>query len=458
MKPLLLLGFFALYAYVIPIAGFSFYTLSFVDIAIVGILFTATKDLLFARDIRFSVTRQWSVLFLGAIAVSALLSGIVPLASGRPEMIVQYFKTLFHFYYFLLIPLILIVYPVKESTWDSCMRLMLIMSIFINTFGIYQVFARAFDLPFAWIEYSTSVESLRSADLESGFSQLSLSYGSFFRATSIFSEPSAFASNIIIFLSLQLAPYALGLPQFFKSKGLNILILTLSLVGLLMTFSLTGAVGLAVLILGLLFITRSARLFKLSLLAIPIVGILLLADGLIESNLGVSVLDLFSLRIGGVAGVISGGSAEIVAGESFLSRVELFFRSYEIWLSSPVIGIGIGLTAFNDVVEIAFADTSFMSALSEMGLLGGVSLTMIFVTLISKLYQYTRPKTRIAPETKRLCCLALFLVLNYAFVSYFTGNILVYYCLWFILGFAYSISQSAGRQLGERQVLIKNND
>ncbi len=437
-------------------AEFSFYTVSFIDVAIIGAFVTALKDLLFSHSIRFAITRQWSVVFLLALALSALLSGIVPLASGRPEQISQFFLTLFHFYYFVLITVVLIVYPVRESTWESCMKLMLIMSIVINVFGIYQVFARAFDLPLAWIETSTSVESLRGG-AESGFSQLSLNYGNFFRATSIFSEPSAFASNIIIFLSLQIVPYSLGLPQFFKSKGLNIFILTLSLVGLLMAFSLTGAVGLAVLIIGLLFITRSARLLKLSLLAIPAIAILLIADGVIESNLGVSVLDLFTLRIGGVAGMISGGNAETVAGESFSSRLDLFLGSYQIWLSSPVVGIGIGLTAFNEVAEISFADTSFMSALSEMGIFGGVSLILIFATLIAKLYKYIRPQSGISPESRRLCAIALFMVLNYAFVSFFTGNILVYYCLWFILGFGFSMSQSAGRQLGEREILIKND-
>lgn len=457
MKPLLLIGFFALYAYMITIADFSSYTVSLADVAIVGMFVVALKDLLFSTNKRLGVTRQWSVIFLLGIALSALLSGIVPLLSGRPELVTQYFKTLFHFYYLLIIPIVLIIYPVEDTAWESCMKLMLLMSILINAFGIYQVFARAFDLPLAWIEYSSSVESLRGGDSESGFSQLSLNYGNFFRATSIFSEPSAFASNIIIFLSLQIAPYALGLPQFFKSKGLNILILTLSLIALLMTFSLTGAVGLGVLVVGLIFVTRSARLLKLSLLAIPIIGILLIADGVIESNLGVSVLDLFSLRIGGVAGMISGGQAETVAGESLFNRVELFTSSYQIWMSSPVVGIGIGLTAFNEVAEISFADTSFMSALSEMGLFGGMSLILIFAALITSLYTYIRPNLEIPDSSRRLCVIALFMVLNYAFVSFFTGNILVYYCLWFVLGFAFSVSQRAGRHLGERQILIRND-
>jgi O-antigen ligase len=197
--------------------------------------------------------------------------------------------------------------------------------------------------------------------------QLSLRYGNFFRATSIFSEPSSLASFNMVVISFLAAPYIQGFKPFIKSKAFSIFAFALAAITMFITFSMTGVIGLLMLIAGIFLFERIKKIA--SFVAVFVIGIvvILLTDGLIKDNLGICVVSLFEKRIGGLV-----GSREKAAGESVGSRLTSGKKGMQIWEDNPVIGSGLGLTAYNKKVKLNFTDFSVVSVFAETGTIGGI--------------------------------------------------------------------------------------
>ncbi len=98
--------------------------------------------LLFTSDKLVSPTSQYSKFFF-LLIVAVFLSGIYPLLGGNTQIISQHLKTSIHFYFIIFFTFICLSYPTKNSTWKKTIQIWLILSVFINIFGIYQIVARA---------------------------------------------------------------------------------------------------------------------------------------------------------------------------------------------------------------------------------------------------------------------------------------------------------------------------
>ncbi|MBE2189634.1 MAG: hypothetical protein IAE98_09215, partial [Candidatus Kapabacteria bacterium] len=143
----------------------------------------------------FKIPKNPILIFFLLFCFSTFISGVGPLLRGNPVEITQFFKTTAHFHQTILFAYVLFFIRIDSAIIWKFVRIWLVLSLSINIFGAYQIVARFFDLPFAWLDVSNMsmfARGLLGSD-EDSYVQLSLQFGNFFRATSIFSEPSALA-------------------------------------------------------------------------------------------------------------------------------------------------------------------------------------------------------------------------------------------------------------------------
>ncbi|MES2765125.1 MAG: hypothetical protein V4642_04610, partial [Bacteroidota bacterium] len=247
------------------------------------------------------IHKSSSLFFLVGIFIAAIISGITPIIAGDPMGMTQFLKTFSHFVYLWLFTFACATLRINIKVWTNVIKVMLVFALFVNIFGIYQIVARAFDWPFAWLTMTNISVGGRGGNISGDGSQLSLQFGNFYRATSIFSEPSSLAGFNVTILIYLLVPFALGIKQFFASRIFLYLLFIFTVIGLFLTFSLTGVFTGSVIFSSILLFGEKKR--RVQVVSVLLVGALLIvvSDTLVRSYADISVLDLFTQRIGGIA-------------------------------------------------------------------------------------------------------------------------------------------------------------
>jgi len=362
-------------------------------------------------------------LFYVLLFVAVLLSSINPLFRGDSVLYIQYSKSFLHLVFLMLVPLVFILMPEKIKTWSNVFKVLLILSIFINIFGLYQIFARAFDLPFAWLELTNvSFANIKNVDMNEDVRQLSLKFSNFYRGTSIFSEPSALATFNLYCFCILMPSYFMESNPLFKSKLLLRLITITTALGLFITFSLTAALG-VVLILGSVFLLGFGKNFlKIFKFAALIFVVFAIIDVLLYNFLDASIFGLFQQRIEGLLFARSG--AEGMAGESFRDRYANVMQCVDVWSSYPITGYGLGLLRFNDIDNhFAFADTTVMSVLAELGIIGFIAFIGFFASVFYSVFKFSQKyKTIDIDDPEQNLRKYVLLASNLALIPFFTVN------------------------------------
>ncbi len=361
-------------------------------------------------------------IYLFTLMLFTLLSGITPLFYGEGDNLIQFIKTFSHFFYLYFFIFLFLSYEIDEKLIFLAIKIYLFLSIFINIYGIYQLIARAFDLPFAWMELNNvSLMSRFDTQEMQNYKQLALKFKDFYRATSIFPEPSVFVQFNLLSLIFLAIPYISKTKLLFKSPVMLNLIFLLVLINLFITFSLTAVLGLFFIIF-LSFFLETKELFKKYILIFSIsFVILLIADFYVNEVLGVSLLTMIFDRVLGVLLYIIDPDY-LVEGESFLWRLEVVLESFNVWIKSPFFGVGLGL--FDNNSEIAaFSDNSFLALLSEAGPIAALAFLGLFISIfyhsirIRKSNQYNLSETQ-----KTLLVIAPYLMIILFEVTYITAN------------------------------------
>lgn len=380
------------------------------------------------------------------IILSVIFSFVNPVISGEMPLMFQFVKSSSHWFFTISFTLILVFYPARIQILQKIVKIWLIIAIFINIFGAYQIFARAFDLPLAWIDYS-NVSFTTRGELESmdDYRQLSLHFGDFYRATSIFSEPSALASFNLFIIIFMLVPYVQRKEAFFKSKLLNGIIFVSTVIGTFLTFSITGLLGLALVISAIFIIEKFKPITAFSKFFVSLAILLVIADGVVVSYLGTSVLDLFGRR---VVGILNRDSAKgrHTPGESFEGRLDNIYQSVEIWELHPFFGIGLGNTFYNVTTDIKYSNYTPLALLAETGLIGFIAINWLFLSLFIVTYKFIKFPEKysgLSPPHQRINGLLFYMMIQLLLTNYATGNNLGQPWLWLPIAFIFSaISQT----------------
>ncbi len=433
------------------------YGLKLADFAILALIILFFKKYIIdAQPLRIYKN---PIVFLFIIHIGFLtISGIFPYFVGDGDMIKQFFKSLLHLYYIVFMAMIFFVNPPSLKTINNFIRIILIASIFINIFGVYQLFARLYDLPFAFITFTNiSLASHGLADTSEGVEQVALQFENFYRATSIFSEPSSLASfNIYAFIYM-VVPRVFGIEPFIKNKTLNIVIIVCIIIGLFVTFSLTGLVNISLVLFAILVLNwkKFSKYLIPGLISISV--IVLISDRVIESYFEVSIIELFTNRISSLASL--GQGKELMTGESVLKRFDTMMKAFDVWLISPFIGVGLGQTSmYYAMTGYSFFDSSFSAILAESGIFSIVAyiLLVFFWLRRSYLHLHNRILKESSPiELQRMIYVKFFMLLVIFFCTFTITNAVIMESFWIVYSLYLAIETHISRQQSDSYYSIK---
>lgn len=442
MQAILILVYISYFFGIFQLFSVGNYGFTPVDLfSVVFYIVTAKK--IFWDGAELKVGKHLGVVFYFLTVLSVLISGFIPLISGAPELISQYLKSLVHLIFLMIFTLITFSYQIEWKVLNNIIKTWLIIGLFINVFGIYQIFARAFDLPLAWIDINNVSFSLRGTIDKSDIKQLALNYQSFYRATSIFPEPTALAGFNLSVLVCLIVPWIQNQESFIKSKIFNISLFVLTMIGTFSTFSLT-AVLLAFSTFGtMIIIEKKKKLIYIGLVLIFSFVLIGVSDSIIKNYTGASVLELFEGRI---TALFRGGidPNKHFDGESFSFRASAAKQSMLLWRESPIIGIGLGTTQFTHhrEVDIRYAHYSSLNMLSECGIIGLISfmglmgvILYYFFRLNIKSVKKEYPKN----EKNRLIGVGFYWMMQIFMINTFTANHFIWPTFWYLIAINFAI-------------------
>ncbi len=451
MNKLIIILFIFFFTDVFQLFEIAGYGVTLIDIGLLSIYLLFFKRMIWDGDkLQFPI--HPGLIFLLVLPITALISGFTPFIKGSTPQIIQYIKTFAHFNFLIFFTITTALYKIETKAWTNFVRVWLILSIFINLFGVYQIIARAYDLPLAWIQFTNvSLTGRFSDDIES-VQQLSLKYGNFYRATSIFTEPSALASFNLLIQIFLIIPFIQKTTPFIKSKIISSIVFAISLIALFLCFSMTGFVGMLMIITPIFIFHRSKRLYPFFFGIIASILIIIGTDNLIKNFTSISVVELFSKRISGLLFKKQG-----TEGESFDVRLKSGKVGIEIWEDHFLIGAGLGLTAYNNNKGVEFGDFSVTAALAEMGLLGSIAFVGMFFGLFwttTKLMYKIRNKDDLSDEDKRWSGILFYMMIHLFLINFISGNNLVVFVLWQLVAIVFANLNQILTKLGYKNYEI----
>lgn len=399
-------------------------------------------------QLKIEIQTRFISLFPLLILISSSFALIFLLNYGNSEFLIQYLKSFLHLAFLITFSIVIILTPYKSNTIINVSRSWIILSFFVNLFGIYQLFARLFQLPLAWIDMTNaSLNSL--VDTTNPYKQLSLQFENFYRATSIFSEPSSLASFNLYIIGMLIFPLFINKEfNLFKNKIVMNSALLISILTLFITFSLTGFVGLIILIFGYLYSTKKldyGRIFRYGIIAIISI---IIADYIVTEFFNISILQLFYDRIAGITGL----SDTRIVGESFGTRANNFKYSLETWLKSPLVGVGLGQT--KNFGQIGYSDYGVMHSLIETGIIGGLLYVSMIFLLFAKFTIYIKHYEFEDINLKYISYLGFFITLIIIFKNFIVSNMFANWECWLFVGLSISILNILEKNIGSKSIKI----
>lgn len=419
-----LLGIFSVFS----IGTFGF---SFTELVSVGILgYVAVQWVWNGKPMR--IPRRMEVLFSIGLWFAFAVSALVVAISGDRLFMIQSAKTFSHFTMIWICAMALVFYPVENRQWNIALRVNVILSVIAAIYAMYQLPARMMDWPFGWVEIQNASFARGQAD-GADTQQLALQFADFYRATSIFSEPSSLAGQCTSSMIVLLIPLLRGTPSVFRSRKLTWTFFVILMIALLLAFSLTGVIILSAFAMLAVVMFGKRALRKFTYITVIVTVVLVLANMVVHSYTQFDILATYSARI---TNVITGKAAsnlasENMVGESYTQRTSDYEMSLLAWLENPVTGVGPGCFSLSDAGKThnsPFVATSYGTALAEIGLPGCIALFGMFILAFVGCfldYREWRQKPRDAESELDLLTPLLPFRIAHSIVSGFTSNAVV---------------------------------
>jgi hypothetical protein len=438
MNILLILTFFSLWVSVFHVFKISTYGVTLSDLLMLVLYIGMMIKLIWDGE-KYKFAKNPALIALLGFVFVVIISGFHPLLFPMKGTQLQFMKTTIHILFLIAFVYVCAIYPFKEKTWTTVIKVWLITALILNIFGIYQVFARAFDLPLAWFQLVNAQLSLRG-ELSDSYRQLSIHFGNFYRATSIFSEPSALAAfNVFIILFL-FVPIIQKRKPFFRSKFLNATMMFFAVAAEFMAFSLTGVLNISIMIFFALLFEKRFRLRQLLYMFAAAVPILIVFDYIASSQFDISIIDLFYKRINGIFHSIMGDTGKTISGESLSNRMQSIIIGINIWQQYPLLGTGLGLTQYFNEEGRIFLDNASAVLIAETGMIGYITFLSVFFILVYKTIWLVINKNSISDEnTARLAGLIFYMIINVMLYGFGTANNLISTWMWMPVGYVVGV-------------------
>lgn len=336
----------------------------------------------------FNIEKKYFVICLFALPILCLTSAINPMFLNFDNLnVLQYVKSSTNFIYCISFAILCSGLDIPIVLWINGLRGLVMFSIPINLFGGYQLIARVYDLPLKQLEYNAVNFITKLENPDGPPTQLALNFENFYRATSVFSEPSYLAMYNSTILMICMVSAFLGSTLLIKNKKWLWTFAIVAIIGNFLTFSLTAVVTIATYV-GALFLLEYGGKKKMKIVYSMLLLFLLLfpINYVIEDISKISLLNLFEQRISSVATL---NHSESISGESFFYRASTMNLAISIWKDSPIFGVGTGMFFYYAPLyypsyygTIIYTDSGFIQALTEWGVLGFVFFLGFVVTII----------------------------------------------------------------------------
>lgn len=381
-----------------------------------------------------------------AFPLVVLLSIFGPVVDGFG--FVQFAKSGLHWLYLWLFAVVTVGFRDEPEVWMTTLRVVLGVSVVLALFGVYQLVARVYDWPLAWIEITNlSIHSSRSSEVIEG-GQLALQFENFFRATSIFSEPSVLASFSVVCLV-----YAgMALIQnhgYVWTKGWAVFAAVSLFTALFLTFSLTGVVQVVAIVGLMAWLERRGVRKRIALGIVSCIAMVVVADLLVVPLTGVSLIELFVQRIEGIIGIGGiGPYSEHIAGESFTTRANSMATGFAIFAEYPLTGAGIGRFSQTSPAIVSgylFSDAAIASVIAEQGIVGVLVFSGLIVGVFATSLHWYRRSATLSVNTKVLVGLCPYLALV-LIIKQFISNDFIHAWLWLSLALIMAICNHAAAE------------
>lgn len=372
------LGFFSLFA--IGTFGFTVGELFMVF----AILYMAIQTIWFGRPLRIPTSLEMLALgaLLGAFALSTLVVGL----GGDKPVIIQAAKTFSHVAMLWVAAVAIICYPITAKQWVVALRWNMAIAAVVCLYAVYQLPARMLDWPLAWITITNA--SFGRGELDGAVTeQLALQFADFFRATSLFSEPSGLATYAASTLLILVVPMLRSGRSIITSKVLTWSLVVLLLLSMLLAFSLTGVMILGVCGLATALLFHKQVIKRLFITAVAAVAVLGVGNILVYQLTNFDVLETFALRI---RGVVSGEaskmqSGDIIVGKSYDQRESDYLVSAAVWEKNPIVGVGPGCFSISEDGKNhsePFVSSTYASVAAELGSVGLIALAALHAFML----------------------------------------------------------------------------
>lgn len=442
---------------------------SLLSIGTYGFSYSEFSIILIAAFITFQVVwngkplripARTDLYFIVGIWVAFALSAVAVLFTADKSFVVQTGKTFAHMTMIWTCAMAIMVYPIKNEQWITVLRVNIVIALVVSLYAMYQLPARALDWPLGWIEVSNASFGRGLAD-GADTKQLALQFADFYRATSIFSEPSSLAGYSASTLILLLVPMLSGTKPLFRSNTFTWISISLSLIALLIAFSLTGVMLLAGfgMLATVLFGKRALR--SMMHIGIVTVAVLVTTNYLVYSLTQFDVLETFAARIVNVSSGAAGSELadENIVGESYTQRTSDYTMSVSAWVESPLLGVGPGCFSQSESGKkhnSPFVTGTINNALAELGIVGAVAviglLSLCFVELLIDYRQWSRASIKLDSDDGTLVAIMPFKMIQ-LIITAFTANWMINAVEWSTLAMIISTSTSFRTTLGQQKIV-----
>ncbi len=449
---LIALAYISLFTYGFAFLYFFNYGVTLIDFSAIALYIVLFYGFFFKRR-SFEICLNLPNILIFVFSLTILFSSFRPLVGGDSAQLVQFIKTTSHFYYILLIVFLFYYEKVQPKHFLVAIKAIIYAMLVINLFGIYQVFARAYNLPLAWLELTNKGIFSRS-ELIWGVQQISVQFGKFYRATSIFSEPSVLAfHNVYLFIFLVI-PWIQYRYRILKNNKFYVFMVVLCIITLFMTYSMTGALGLIGVLIAIVFFEKKESYITFFKVSLVVLVIIFFANLIMQEVFHLSLLELFQYRF---KSIFSGGEIGI-GGESLPRRKDNLMQSLSIWSKYPLLGVGFGLLGYQKGFTYSFSDTTLTSILAECGIFNALIFVVFMLSLLyfaRKIYIFVRERNDVTREEKILVGMSQYIMVFEIIRCFFTANILVYFVLWLNLGFVIYIVNRLCKYYGYKYLGLK---
>lgn len=432
-SPHLLIWAVHLFIISLPFQGFSILNVADRGVAPVSWLAALLMSCVFilqrSGSVRLGRSGSYAILF-----VYTALLGIFSLLDASQSQLIDFATKAIQLLFSFAIFMILSSLPFTEKELRAAVRVWVITAFVVSLYGIYQLFARIYDLPLARMELTNPSIALdrNEARYIEGYYQVE----------SVLSEPSYLGAYLLgpivitlVFLLRCKADY-----RIVKSPAVGGMILLVLLFAFFLTGSQAAYISLF-LTLASMFFTGLVPRLKLAKVFLLFLAVFVVIGALLEIH-DIGFLRAFLVRTEYlVLNILD--PARTVEITSVKVRSEAIYEALQVWASSPFLGVGLNnMRYYTEGYEFSLG---WWQLLADQGLIGMAALMFVFFSLFRTLGRVGN-ESGLAPFWAGISISLIFLLVSDMINSLFTWN-WVDLQRWFSLGMANLIAIRAGKLL-----------